>query len=127
MRYPQRFTVPLAKNGRKFGFRFERPQHSNKEDVRITEVSTDGALFLHNTQQVSLGRWQYVILPGMRILAANNVSGDALQITEELKRCNVVTLHVRRVGHHSIMTPRPRQPKNMLPTDSVATDADSMT
>merc|ERR1711972_1152286 len=104
MRYPQRFAVPLVKGGRRFGFRFERPQHSNNGDVRITEVSVDGALLLHNIQQISLGQWQYVVLPGMRIEATNNVSGDAMRITEELKRCDAVTLHVRRVEQHSIMT-----------------------
>lgn len=97
MRYPQRFMVRLVKDGRRLGFRFECPQNSHKEDVRITEVSMDGALMLHNMQQVSLHQWQYVVLPGMRIEASNNVSGDALQITEELKNCNVVTLRIRRV------------------------------
>jgi len=97
MRYPQTFSLTLRKGDRRLGFRFERPTDGSKtEEVRFTEVLADGALPDYNREMVEAGRYQYVVLPDMRITAANDISGDGAAIAEELKRCEAVTLVVRR-------------------------------
>lgn len=99
MRYPERFAVTLKKDGRRLGFRFEFPQGAKAEEVRVTQLMTEGALPFHNAEQVSRARWHYVVLPDMRIEAANDVYGNASQIAEELKSCEEVTLRLRRAEH----------------------------
>merc|ERR1712039_1132533 len=99
MRYPEHFTVKLKKDGRRLGFRFEFPQGAKAEEVRVTQLMKEGALPMHNTEQVSRAKWHYVVLPDMRIEAANDVHGNASQIAEELKSCEEVTLRLRRAEH----------------------------
>lgn len=99
MRYPERFIVILTKTGpdKRLGFRFERPQKGGHlQEVRISEVMEEGLLADHNKHQVALGNWHYVVLPDMRVEAANRATGDALRIAEELKRSPQVTLTIRR-------------------------------
>jgi len=95
-RYPDRFRVALKKNGRRLGFRFERPTSQHLQELRISEVLPEGALPDHNTEQGSLGLWHYCVLPDMRIEATNGISGDAWEMAEELKRCETVELQIRR-------------------------------
>eukprot|EP00747_Dinoflagellata_sp_TGD_P076099 gnl/TRDRNA2_/TRDRNA2_159012_c0_seq1.p1 gnl/TRDRNA2_/TRDRNA2_159012_c0~~gnl/TRDRNA2_/TRDRNA2_159012_c0_seq1.p1 ORF type:complete len:984 (-),score=259.79 gnl/TRDRNA2_/TRDRNA2_159012_c0_seq1:7-2958(-) len=96
-RYPERFRLTLSKEGgRRLGFRFERPQNASVPELRISEVLREGALLDHNRHQISIGCWHYCVLPDMRIESANDVSGDAGDIAEELRRCVNVTLQVRR-------------------------------
>merc|ERR1711972_879629 len=64
--------------------------------VRIIEVLSQGALPSYNKEQVDTGHWQNAVLPDMRIVVANNIKGDAGEIAEELKRCEEVTLQIRR-------------------------------
>mmetsp|Transcript_137727 Transcript_137727/g.343746 ORF Transcript_137727/g.343746 Transcript_137727/m.343746 type:complete len:633 (+) Transcript_137727:77-1975(+) len=99
-RYPDRFTVELKKNGQRLGFRFERPAPGvQSEEIRIIEVLAQGALPDYNKQQVEAEHWQFVVLPDMRITAANAVRGEAGEIAEELKRCDDVKLEIRRAEH----------------------------
>merc|ERR1712087_12145 len=70
----------LKKDGKRLGFRFEFPQGAKAEEV-------------------SRAKWHYVVLPDMRIEAANDVHGNASQIAEELKACEEVTLRLRRAEH----------------------------
>lgn len=100
LRYPEQFTVKLKKDGRRLGFRFERPPPGAVcEDVRMTEVLLEGALPDYNKEQVKAGKWHLVVLPDMRIMAANSVSGDGAEIAEELKLCEEVTLIIQRAEH----------------------------
>jgi len=96
-RYPERFTVVLSKAGNvRLGFRFERPTSQHLQELRISEVLKEGALPEHNARQGSLGHWHFAVLPDMRLEAANGVKGDAWEMAEELKRCETVTLQIRR-------------------------------
>ncbi|CAE7204040.1 EHMT1 [Symbiodinium natans] len=97
VRFPDRFIIGLSKeNGSKLGFRFERPQGTFAEEVRITEVLDDGALMAYNKHQVEMGRYAFVVLPEMRIDRVNDVWGDAELIANELKSAMAVDLHIRR-------------------------------
>merc|ERR1711957_152584 len=101
VRYPEQFTVELQKNGGILGFKFECPQSpsnrsSGRNEVRISQVLTEGALHNYNKEQASLGRWHYVVLPNMRIVSVNGARGDIMQIKEELKANDTVVIQVRR-------------------------------
>merc|ERR1712187_183261 len=96
VRYPDRFQVTVKKDGRMMGFRFEKPQSGKYQEIRISEVLREGLVAEHNELQAERGRWHLVILPEMRIEAANNVDGDAAKIAEELKAAETITLHIRR-------------------------------
>jgi len=102
MRYPEHFAVTLKKDGRKLGFRI---QPSSPQELRITEVLSQGALTAYNRQQVASGLWHYAVLPDMCIESANGVSGDATAIAEELKTCEEVTIRVRR-NEHVLFSPQ---------------------
>mmetsp|Transcript_31252 Transcript_31252/g.58694 ORF Transcript_31252/g.58694 Transcript_31252/m.58694 type:complete len:562 (-) Transcript_31252:222-1907(-) len=107
VRFPDRFVVGLSKeSGIKLGFRFERPQGTFAEEVRITEVLDDGALMAYNRHQVELERYAFVVLPEMRIDRVNDVWGDAELIANELKFASVVDLHIRRADDF-LSTPTP--------------------
>jgi len=99
MRYPEVFAVTLRREGRRLGFRIEYSQDSDMAEVRISQL-TEGALPVHNAEQVRAGMWHYVVLPDMRIQAANGASGRAALIAEELKRCEIVTLIVNRAENN---------------------------
>jgi len=102
VRYPEVFSLTLKKGDRRLGFRFERPPEGAKsEEVRFTEILAEGALPDYNREQVAAGRFQFVVLPDMRIIKANGLSGDGSEIAEELKRCSEVTLLVRRAEAES--------------------------
>jgi len=96
-RYPERFTVTLSKaDNVRLGFRFERPTSQHLQELRISEVLKEGALPDHNAQQGALGHWHYAVLPDMRIQMANGIKGDAWAMAEELKRCETVSMQIRR-------------------------------
>jgi len=104
-RYPQIFTVKLTKNGRRLGFKFERPPVGvDSKEVRITEICPDGALPDYNKEVVTAGRHHCAVLPDMRITQANDIVGDGGEIAEELKRCEEVTLTLRRADLPSSQT-----------------------
>jgi len=105
MRYPEHFAVHLKKDGRRLGFRFERPPPGVQcADVRLTEILLEGALPDYNKEQVQQNKWHFTVLPDMRIVAANSVSGDGAEIAEELKRCEEVTLQIAR-SEYKMVTP----------------------
>eukprot|EP00927_Polykrikos_kofoidii_P085391 TRINITY_DN9288_c0_g1_i1.p1 TRINITY_DN9288_c0_g1~~TRINITY_DN9288_c0_g1_i1.p1 ORF type:complete len:984 (-),score=183.07 TRINITY_DN9288_c0_g1_i1:368-3229(-) len=96
-RYPEHFSVTLKKEQRRMlGFKFERPGHGQFQELRISEVLRDGLLADYNAQQTALGRYHAVVLPDMRIEAANDVRGDAHRISDALKASEIVDLEVRR-------------------------------
>jgi len=96
-RYPERFSIHLKKDGRRLGFRFERPPTGiHMKEVRLTEVLAEGALPDNNRAEVEAKRWDRVALPDMLIVAANGITGDANAIAEELKRCEEVTIEFVR-------------------------------
>lgn len=103
-RYPERFIVALSKEEgqRRLGFRFEKPTGQHLQELRISEVLKEGALPDFNARQGELGLWHFAVLPDMRIEKANDVMGDACEMAEELKRCENVTLQIRRAESVSL-------------------------
>lgn len=103
MRYPERFIVILSRDtpGTRLGIRFERPAQScQRGQLRIVEIIEAGLLADHNKLQVDLRNWHYVVLPDMLVETANDVTGDATAIAEELKRNRKrVVLTIRRAEH----------------------------
>jgi hypothetical protein len=95
MRYPESFTVPLQKNGRKLGFKFDKIR-PNSTYLRISEILPDGALPEWNKQQVNASRWHLAVLPDMMISTVSNVTGDSQQLVNELKTAEELTLYVQR-------------------------------
>jgi hypothetical protein len=95
-RYPERFGVTLHKGTARLGFRFERPTSQHLQELRISEVLPEGALANHNAEQIAKERWHFTVLPDMRIESTNGIKGDAWEMAEELKRCESVTLQIRR-------------------------------
>jgi len=50
----------------------------------------------YNKMQVLARRWHRAVLPDMIVEAANDLSGDANTLAEELKKCSDVVLRLRR-------------------------------
>jgi len=108
-RYPEMFTARLTKNNRRLGFRFEKPTSAvdskgRSKELRITEICPDGAVPDYNREMALADRHHYVLLPDMRITQANDIVGDGGEIAEELKRCEEVTLTLRRADLPSSQT-----------------------
>jgi len=100
MQYPENFTIDIEKRpgARKLGFKFEKPANDKLRELKITEVTKDGLLDEANRRRMAEGHHHLCALSGMRIEAANDVSGDGTQIAEELRRCDKVTLKIRRAA-----------------------------
>lgn len=113
-RYPERFRISLKKDGRRLGFRFERPTNQHLQELRISEVLNEGALPDHNSESAGLGLWHYCVLPDMRIEATNGITGDAWEMAEELKRCESVTIQIRRAEALLLTQQQVRQRLNLL-------------
>lgn len=96
LRPPEIFNTELVKSGqqRKLGFKFEKP--ANSEVLRITEIVKDGLLDEVNRTHMKNNCHHLVILPGMRIEAANEVAQDCSRILEMIKRNDTVQLQIRR-------------------------------
>eukprot|EP00929_Paragymnodinium_shiwhaense_P073842 TRINITY_DN37726_c0_g1_i2.p1 TRINITY_DN37726_c0_g1~~TRINITY_DN37726_c0_g1_i2.p1 ORF type:complete len:861 (+),score=261.38 TRINITY_DN37726_c0_g1_i2:162-2744(+) len=96
IRYPEKFQVSLTKAGKLLGFRLERPAEGAAPEIRISEVLKSGLLSEYNEVQIAEGNWHLVVLADMRIEAVNDVTGDALKMTNELKGADSVLMSVRR-------------------------------
>jgi len=96
MRYPEQFTLELRRDGLPLGCKFVKAPGQGVEELVLKEIAPQGALHIYNGQQVSQGKWQNVLLPEMRVEAANDVRGDTARIMEELRTKDELTLHVRR-------------------------------
>lgn len=101
-RYPERFQITLRKDGNKLGLRFESPKAGQFKEIVISEVAGGGAVALHNKAQVAAGRWDLCILPGMSVETANNATGDAAAIAEQLRSSEEVVLLMNRDEHAAI-------------------------
>lgn len=103
MRYPERFIINLAKeHGLKLGLRFELPKTADIHELRVTEVVPGGLLDQINTHHMRDGFFQFVVLPGMRIEAANTAEGDAHAIALELRKSKAVRMRLRRADGPSV-------------------------
>lgn len=100
MDLPENFTIDIAKRpgARKLGFKFEKPANDRLKELKITEVTKDGLLDEANRRLMAEGHHHLCALSGMRIEAANGVSGDGTLIAEELRKCDKVTLKIRRAA-----------------------------
>jgi hypothetical protein len=100
LRYPEIFEVTIVKREgmRKLGFKFEKPANNSLLELRITEVAKDGLLDEVNRANMRSSRHHHVVLPGMRIEAANEAEGDCLKIAEELRHCDRVVMRIRRAA-----------------------------
>jgi len=108
VRYPERFIVILCKEAPadRLGIRFERPaQNCHRRHLRIVEILEGGLVADHNKLQVALENWHYVVMPDMLVETANEASGDASAIANELKliRSRVV-LTIRRAEHAMLLS-----------------------
>jgi len=99
-RAPNRFEVPLTKQGRSFGICYRKPNHASKH-LLITEVRRDSALFAHNAAQAAAGRWDLLVLPEMQIVAVNGIEGHIGALLEELTKSESVTLRIWRAALQS--------------------------
>jgi hypothetical protein len=104
LRLPETFYIVLDKNPeRKFGFKFEKPAVKALHELRVTEIAKDGLMDQANRQNMKKGLHHKVVLPGMRIEAADEVEGDCFKIAEALRKCNEpVKLRIRRAGFFQI-------------------------
>jgi len=100
LRYPEVFHTELVKraDARKLGFKFEKPANAALVELKVTEVAKAGLLDEVNRQHMINHCHHKVVLPGMRIEAANEVEGDCFKIAEELRKCETVVLRIRRAG-----------------------------
>merc|ERR1712039_1011957 len=99
VRYPEVFHIELTKRPElsKYGFKFEKPSNARLPELRITDMSDSGLLEEGNRHHISQGLFHLVVVPGMRIVAANSVEGDAAAIAQELRSNDAgVRLRVRR-------------------------------
>jgi len=98
MRYQENWTIDIEKRpgARKLGFKFEKPANERLLELKITEVTKAGLLDEVNRARMAEGNHHLVVLAGMRIEGANDVIGDGTKIAEELRRCEKVTLKIRR-------------------------------
>uniref|UniRef100_A0A7S4R941 Uncharacterized protein n=1 Tax=Alexandrium monilatum TaxID=311494 RepID=A0A7S4R941_9DINO len=97
MRYAERFSVKLAREGRLLGCRYEAADAAGLQEMRVLEIGREGALHSHNAEQVDAGLWHFVVLPDMRIESINGVTGNVPKMVERLTGPDdEVTLVVRR-------------------------------
>jgi hypothetical protein len=96
LRPPEVFSTELRKGGqqRKLGFKFEKPATS--EVLRITELVKDGLLDEVNRKHMANGCHHLVVMPGMRIEAANGIDQDFSKILDMIKKNDCVQLRIRR-------------------------------
>lgn len=100
LRYSEVFETRLEKKEglRKLGFKFEKPANAALVELKITEVGKGGLLDEVNRAHMLNKMHHKVVLPGMRIEAANEVEGDCFKIAEELRKCDNVVLRIRRAA-----------------------------
>eukprot|EP00929_Paragymnodinium_shiwhaense_P000182 TRINITY_DN100426_c0_g1_i1.p1 TRINITY_DN100426_c0_g1~~TRINITY_DN100426_c0_g1_i1.p1 ORF type:complete len:2227 (-),score=690.33 TRINITY_DN100426_c0_g1_i1:127-6807(-) len=104
VRYPEVFNIELSKDtfsavsSTKLGFKFRRPANTKLRELRVVEIANDGLLPEWNRLQASQGRYHMVVLPGMRIQAANEVDGDIDGMVQVLRHKvgGKVCLRIRR-------------------------------
>eukprot|EP00746_Dinoflagellata_sp_MGD_P004047 gnl/MRDRNA2_/MRDRNA2_107842_c0_seq1.p1 gnl/MRDRNA2_/MRDRNA2_107842_c0~~gnl/MRDRNA2_/MRDRNA2_107842_c0_seq1.p1 ORF type:complete len:945 (+),score=259.56 gnl/MRDRNA2_/MRDRNA2_107842_c0_seq1:149-2983(+) len=96
-RFPEVFELTLKKDGRKFGFTFERPDdQAPNPGIRITSVMQEGAVPESNRMMIESLNWHLVILPEMYIIAINDVQGNAVMLATELRTCEIARLRIKR-------------------------------
>jgi len=93
-RFPETFELNLSKNGRRFGFTFEKPD--GMKEIRITKVLTEGAVLESNKQMIQTLNWHRVVLPEMHVFQVNDVNSDAMALANELRVCETARMHIRR-------------------------------
>ena len=65
-------------------------------ELRVSEILKVGALPSHNRTEAARDRYQFCVLPEMRIEAVNGISGNVSEMVEAMKTCEHVELHIRR-------------------------------
>jgi hypothetical protein len=99
VRYPATWNVLLQKRDdkKRLGFKFDHPPNCGLPELRVTEVGTEGLLEEWNASHASQGLHHLCVLPGMRVEKANEKQGSAALLAQELMKCQVVNLVVRRM------------------------------
>lgn len=88
------FDVQLRK-GENWGFNFKKPQdNANARGFLLVAVIPGGSLGQYNAMQAVEGRWDRIVLPGMRIRAINGIENPVGAMLQELKEKEEVTLRV---------------------------------
>lgn len=96
VRYPDFFYAELLRTeGRKLGFKF-KSDSPLLPGLRVSEILPGGQMEEINRERMVAGNFHLVVLPGMRIEAANGAELNAAAIAEELRRATVVLLRFRR-------------------------------
>ncbi|CAE7031887.1 Uap1 [Symbiodinium natans] len=90
-----------------------RPPTDFAPELKVTEVSSDGALEQFNLAQIRMGRFHLVVLPGMFIRKANQTQGDPDGMEKIVAGTTPVTLFIRR-GDQMISREVPRM-RSMRP------------
>jgi hypothetical protein len=112
LRSPEVFSTELHKGGqtqRKLGFKFEKP--ANSEVLRITEVVKDGLLDETNRSHMKKGCHHLVVMPGMRIEAANGIAQNTDKLLDMIKKNDAVQLQIRRhIGVKGTESAKPAPP-----------------
>jgi len=98
--------VQLERNAEEsFGFTFKRAFASTSE-LTIEEVLPEGAMADFNRRQTAAGIGNFVILPHMRIVAVNDVQGDAKAMADRLRSALAVELQISPVMTESRLDPQ---------------------
>lgn len=97
LRYPERFEINLVKRDgkRKLGFKFKPDGHA-QVCLRVTEVSAGGLLDEANRKHIADGLFHLVVVPGMRIQAANGAQGSAAAVADQLRLSDAVRMTLAR-------------------------------
>lgn len=89
------FDVHLIKPGTSLGFNFKKPEeNSPARGFLLVTVLPGGVLGQYNAAQAVAGRWDRVVLPGMRICAVNGIESPVGAMLQELKDKQSITLRV---------------------------------
>jgi len=88
IRWPERFQVQLEKRseGQPLGLGFKKASPGEMvAELLLVSVQAGSALADRNAAEVAAGRWDRVVLPGMRISAVDGVEGDLRTMVEVLR------------------------------------------
>lgn len=109
------FDVALYKGNppQSLGFNFKKPfEGASTKGFLVVAVIPGGVLGRYNAEQAVAGRWDRIVLPGMRVRGVNGVENNFGGMLQQLKDKEAITLTVESNRK------MPRAQPSVLPIDS---------